>query len=306
MHRPADARPALAGRAAPGGRGEGEACRSTWPVDHAAQITFQSFFRLYKKLAGMTGTLVPELLGDAAGVPALGRTQVPTNRPIMRECCRTAVFPTEDAKFDAVVQDVRQMLAAGPAGADRHADAWRRRRSCQRELTAAGDHAPGAQRRAERRGGARSSPQAGQPGTVTVATNMAGRGTDIKLGPGRGRGGRPARDRHGAARGGADRPAAAGPRRPAGRPRAAGSSCLRWRTSCSRASGTSGINDWSQLGRAGGNRDWNQFRPAVRARPKEDGAEALPAAAGPDELREAAEGNAGRPGGGPVRGLTAA
>ena len=78
------------------------------PSDHAAQITFQSYFRLYKKLAGMTGTAVQNCW-ELRRVYKLWVVCVPTNRPVIREHWPDRVFPTEDAKFDAVVEEVERL-----------------------------------------------------------------------------------------------------------------------------------------------------------------------------------------------------
>ena len=93
----------------------------TIAADHAAQITFQSYFRLYKKLAGMTGTAWPELARNCAASTSSGWCAC---RPIGRSSASTgptASSPTEDAKFDAVVAGCEAPARAGPARADRHA-----------------------------------------------------------------------------------------------------------------------------------------------------------------------------------------
>src|SRR5947207_11688766 len=84
----------------------------TLAADHAAQITFQSYFRLYKKLAGMTGTAAQNFW-ELRRVYKLWVVQVPTNRPVIREQLPDQVFPTEDAKFDAIVEDVVRLHTQG-------------------------------------------------------------------------------------------------------------------------------------------------------------------------------------------------
>src|SRR5581483_8775119 len=84
----------------------------TVAADHAAQITFQSYFRLYKKLAGMTGTAAQNFW-ELRRVYKLWVVCVPTNRPVLREAYPDRVFPTEDAKFDAVVADIARMQMMG-------------------------------------------------------------------------------------------------------------------------------------------------------------------------------------------------
>jgi preprotein translocase subunit SecA len=149
------------------------------PSEHAAQITFQSYFRLYKKLSGMTGTAVQNRL-EIRRVYKLWVVQVMTNRPCIRKHLPDRVFPNEDAKFDAVVEDVVQLKAAGRAVliGTRSVD---KSMELSRRLTALGIEHQVLNAQPER--AAREAEvvaRAGQVGTVTIATNMAGRGTDIK------------------------------------------------------------------------------------------------------------------------------
>jgi preprotein translocase subunit SecA len=82
------------------------------PADHAAQITFQSYYRLYKKLAGMTGTALQNRW-EIRRVYKIWVVCVPTNRPIRRDNWPDRVFPNENVKFDAVVQEVIRLRALG-------------------------------------------------------------------------------------------------------------------------------------------------------------------------------------------------
>jgi preprotein translocase subunit SecA len=149
----------------------------TFPNDHAAQITYQSYFRLYKKLAGMTGTAAQNRW-ELRRVYKLWVVCVPTNRPIRRVAWPDRVFPTESAKFDAVVKDVISLKEQGRAVliGTRSVD---KSEELSRRLAAVGiEHQVLNARQNEQE--ARIVEQAGQKGKVTIATNMAGRGTDIK------------------------------------------------------------------------------------------------------------------------------
>jgi preprotein translocase subunit SecA len=149
--------------------------------DHAAQITYQNFYKLYKKLAGMSGTLMPNFR-EMRRVYRRWVTKVPTNRPVRRTMAADAVFPTEDAKFQAVAEQVRQMNAAG-----RPVLVGTRTVDKSEKLSALLAGLGVEHRVLNARQDANEAEvvaAAGQPGRVTVATNMAGRGTDIKLGDG--------------------------------------------------------------------------------------------------------------------------
>ena len=154
----------------------------TVDTGQAARITVQDFFLRYEHLAGMTGTA----MGSARELRRIYRCHVlaiPTNRPAIRQRLPTQVFGTADAKWAAVVEEIRQLHAAGPAGADRH-PLDRQVGAAFRAAERGGDRAPGAQRQPHRRRGRHRRRRPASASKVTVSTNMAGRGTDIKLGEG--------------------------------------------------------------------------------------------------------------------------
>jgi len=144
-----------------------------------ATITLQNFFRLYDKLAGMTGTAETEA-AELAQIYDVEVLVVPPNRPIARADQPDLVYKTEESKFDAVVEDVAARHAAsqpvllGTISIERSEMLARlfSKRGIPHEVLNAKQHAREAEIIA----------QAGRPGAVTVATNMAGRGVDIMLG----------------------------------------------------------------------------------------------------------------------------
>ncbi len=144
-----------------------------------ATITLQNYFRLYKKLSGMTGTATTEA-AEFDQTYKLGVVQIPTNRPMCREDDPDVVFKTESAKYDAVVEDIAekvgkgQPVLVGTVSVEKSEllSGLLRKRGITHEVLNAKQHEREATIVAE----------AGRKGAVTVATNMAGRGTDIMLG----------------------------------------------------------------------------------------------------------------------------
>ncbi|MGY1754964.1 preprotein translocase subunit SecA [Blastococcus sp. SYSU D01042] len=144
-----------------------------------ATITLQNYFRLYEKLSGMTGTAQTEA-AELHQTYKLGVVPIPTNRPMIREDRADVIYKTETAKFDAVVDDIAdrhehgQPVLVGTASVEKSEVLARflLRRGIPHEVLNAKNHAREAAIIA----------MAGRPGAVTVATNMAGRGTDIQLG----------------------------------------------------------------------------------------------------------------------------
>jgi preprotein translocase subunit SecA len=144
-----------------------------------ASVTVQNYFRLYGKLSGMTGTATTEA-EEFATIYGLGVVEVPTNRPIVRQDDHDAVYRTAEEKYQAVVKSIKesnakgQPVLVGTTSIEKSEDLARR-------LTEAGiTHNVLNARQHEQE--AQIVADAGKFGAVTIATNMAGRGTDIKLG----------------------------------------------------------------------------------------------------------------------------
>ena len=144
-----------------------------------ATITFQNFFRMYKKLAGMTGTASTEA-DEFEEIYGLSVVEIPTNKPVIREDMNDAVYKTEKGKFDAVIEQVAachekgQPVLVGTISIEKSEllSKMLKRRGIKHEVLNAKYHEKEAEIVA----------QAGKKGAVTIATNMAGRGTDIMLG----------------------------------------------------------------------------------------------------------------------------
>ena len=144
-----------------------------------ATITFQNYFRLYKKLSGMTGTAQTEA-AEFDQIYHLDVVEIPTNKPVIRFDLPDSIYKTETAKFNAVIDQIAachekgQPVLVGTVSIEKSEllSKMLSRRGIKHEVLNAKQH----EREAE------IVAQAGHFGAVTIATNMAGRGTDIKLG----------------------------------------------------------------------------------------------------------------------------
>ena len=144
-----------------------------------ATITFQNYFRLYNKLSGMTGTAMTEQ-EEFSEIYKLDVVEIPTNKPMIREDCPDVVYKTEQAKFHAVIDDIvehhekGQPVLVGTITIEKSEllSKLLKARGVKHQVLNAKFHEKEAQIVA----------QAGRKGAVTIATNMAGRGTDILLG----------------------------------------------------------------------------------------------------------------------------
>ncbi len=146
-----------------------------------ATITLQNYFRMYSKLAGMTGTAETEA-GEFWDIYKLDVVVIPTNRPIARNDREDLVYKTKREKFNAVIEEIDALVKAGrpvlvgttSVETSELLSRMLQRRGINHNVLNAKLHQKEAQ----------IVKEAGQAGTVTIATNMAGRGTDIKLGAG--------------------------------------------------------------------------------------------------------------------------
>lgn len=144
-----------------------------------ATVTFQNFFRMYKKLAGMTGTADTEA-AEFAKIYNLEVVVIPTNRPMVRDDRDDLIYKTEEAKFQAVVDDIKECHERGqPVLVGTISIEKSERLSTMLKRTGIPHHVLNAKHH-ERE--AEIISQAGRHGGVTISTNMAGRGTDIMLG----------------------------------------------------------------------------------------------------------------------------
>ncbi|CAN0363845.1 unnamed protein product [Scytosiphon promiscuus] len=144
-----------------------------------ASITFQNYFRLYSKLAGMTGTALTEA-DEFADIYNLGVIDLPTNKPIQRSDEDDVVYRTASAKYAEIVKDVRECHAKGQPVLLGTASIEKSEVLSNLLTTAKIPHKVLNARHHEQE--AQIVANAGVPGAITVATNMAGRGTDIQLG----------------------------------------------------------------------------------------------------------------------------
>ncbi len=144
-----------------------------------ASITFQNYFRLYKKLSGMTGTALTEA-DEFADVYKLSVIDLPTNKPVLREDDDDVVYRTAKAKYAEIVKEVREANAKGQPILLGTASIEKSELLSNLLTTQRIPHKVLNARRHEQE--AFIVANAGVPGAVTVATNMAGRGTDIQLG----------------------------------------------------------------------------------------------------------------------------
>ena len=146
-----------------------------------ASITFQNYFRKYKKLSGMTGTALTEE-NEFIKIYNLGVVEIPTNQPMVREDKNDAIYKTQDAKYKAIVSNLKELNQKGQPvliGTDsiatsEHLSSILRKTGLPHEVLNAKNH----EREAE------IIAAAGEKKSITISTNMAGRGTDIKLGVG--------------------------------------------------------------------------------------------------------------------------
>ena len=146
-----------------------------------ATVTLQNYFRMYNKLAGMTGTASTEAQ-EFWSIYKLDVTEIPTNKPMTRKDEQDLVYKTKREKYNAVIDEVVKLVAEGrpvligttTVEISELLSRMLKLRSIKHNVLNAKLHAKEADIVAE----------AGMAGTVTIATNMAGRGTDIKLGPG--------------------------------------------------------------------------------------------------------------------------
>ena len=146
-----------------------------------ATITFQNFFRMYNKLAGMTGTAKTEE-EEFRDIYNMNVIAIPTNRPLIRDDRDDIIYPTLESKFRAVVEDIKERYETGQpvlvgtvaVETSEYISHLLTKNGIPHEVLNAKNHF----READ------IIINAGQPGSITIATNMAGRGTDIKLGPG--------------------------------------------------------------------------------------------------------------------------
>ena len=144
-----------------------------------ASITFQNYFRLYKKLSGMTGTASTEA-EEFAGIYHLGVSEIPTNRPVQRIDEEDELYRTAKEKYEAIINSIeeaharQQPILVGTVSIEKSEvlSELLKKRKIKHQVLNARYHEQEAAIIA----------QAGVPGSVTIATNMAGRGTDIQLG----------------------------------------------------------------------------------------------------------------------------
>ncbi len=146
-----------------------------------ATITLQNYFRMYKKLSGMTGTAITEA-GELWDIYKLDVVEIPTNKPILRDDREDLIYKTKREKYNAVIDEIEKLVNAGrpvlvgttSVEISELLSRMLNRKHIKHNVLNAKLH----QREAQ------IVKEAGEAGTVTIATNMAGRGTDIKLGEG--------------------------------------------------------------------------------------------------------------------------